>query len=366
MYVPIVSHQIAYSLCYIPMKTHRIICPYQNIFVILHKISQTRINAKCTNMKNKKQIECYIKECLQIEIHLTKMPKAQASQLPMVLTGAFDLMVGEMYGMQVVFAKDKTAQYTPLQLRKVAGLICDKTGLHSVFVVEQLSSYNQSRLIKQGVNFILPGKLMFMPELLIDIRPIRNRFNQDSKMPTTAQLVVLYHLERQPIILATIADIAEKMGVSYATCNKALTWLRGHKLATETKVGKQKLISIDKDKRAVWEKALPFMYSPVERILYTDVEVSYQSGYNALAAYSHLAHTEGDVRAWYGPVPTYFTKEENRIKIEVWRYNPELLSHTNVVDPLSLYITLKDDEDERVSMELDYMLHQVLDNEWTD
>ena len=317
-------------------------------------------------MNNKKQIECYIKECLQIDIHLTKMPKAQADQLPLVITGAFDLMVGEMYRQQVIFAKDKTAQYTPLQLRKVAGLICDKTGLHCVFVVDQLSSYNQSRLIKQGVNFILPGKLMFMPELLIDIRPIRNRFNQDSKMPITAQVIILYHLERQPIRQAAIADIAKKSGVSYATCNKALTLLRGHELATETKAGKRKLISIDKDKRAVWEKALPFMYSPVERILYTDAEVSYQSGYNALAAYSHLAHTEENVRAWYGPVPTYFTKEENRIKIEVWCYNPELLSHTSVVDPLSLYLILKDDEDERVSMELDHMLHQVLDNEWTD
>lgn len=245
-------------------------------------------------MNNKKQIECYIKECLQIDIHLTKMPKAQADKLPMVITGAFDLMVGYIYRQQVIFAKDKTAQYTPLQLRKVAGLICDKTGLHCVFVVDQLSSYNQSRLIKQGVNFILPGKLMFMPELLIDIRPIRNRFNQDSKMPITAQVIMLYHLERQPIRQAAIADIAKKSGVSYATCNKALTWLRGHELATETKAGKRKLISIDKDKRAVWEKALPFMYSPVERILYTDAEVSYQSGYNALAAYSHLAHTEED------------------------------------------------------------------------
>ena len=47
--------------------------------------------------------------------------------------------------------------------------------------------------------------------------------------------------------------------------------------------------------------------------------------------------------------------------MEVWRYSPALLSNTTVVDPLSLYLILKDDEDERVSMELDYMLHQVLD-----
>lgn len=317
--------------------------------------------ANFENMKNKKQIECYLKECLQVEANLTKLPKILADRLPMVITGAFDLMVGSLYGQRVVFAKDKTEQYTPLQLRKVAVLIGEKTGLHSIFILEQLTSYNQSRLIKQGVNFILPGKIMFMPELLIDIRPIRNSFDQDSKMPVMAQVIVLYHLECQPIIGMTITDIAETLGVSYATCNKALTWLRGHELATETKVGKHKLISLEEDKWSVWKKAFLFMYSPIERILYTDTDVHYLSGYNALAEYSHLAHTNEDVRAWHGRVPSYFTKEENKTKVEVWRYSPALLSKTAVVDPLSLYLILKDDEDERVSMELDYMLHQILD-----
>ena len=82
-----------------------------------------------------------------------------------------------------------------------------------------------------------------------------------------------------------ITDIARKLSISYATCNKALTWLRGHELATETKVGKQKLISLEIDKWTIWKKALPFMYSPVERVLYTDTEVRYLSGYNALAEY---------------------------------------------------------------------------------
>ena len=312
-------------------------------------------------MKNRKQIECYLRECLQVEVNLTKLPKTQTDRLPMVITGAFDLMVGDLYGQQVVLAKDKTGQYTPMLLRKVAGLIGEKTNLHCVFVLEQLTGYNQSRLIKQGVNFIVPGKLMFMPELLIDIRPIRNSFDQDSKMPVMAQVIVLYHLERQSIIEMAITDIARKLSISYATCNKALTWLRGHELATETKVGKLKLISLGIDKWTIWNKALPFMYSPVERVLYTDTEVRYLSGYNALAEYSHLAHTDEDVRAWYGRVPPHFTKEENKTKVEVWRYNPALLSNTTVVDPLSLYLILKDDEDERVSMELDYMLHQVLD-----
>ena len=313
-------------------------------------------------MKNVKQIETYLKESLQLAIRLSRPSKVQIEKLPMIITDAFEMMVADMYGQQVMFVQDKTKQYSPMQLRKMAALIAEKTSLWCIFVFDTITGYNQLRMIKQGVNFIVPGKLMFMPELLIDIRPIRNSLDLESKMPATAQVIVLYHLECQTIVNKKIADIADMFSVSYATCNKALTWLRGHDLAIETKIGKQKLISLDTDKWALWNKALPYMYSPIERILYNDREVHYMSGYNALAEYSHLAHTDEKVCEWDGPVPPYFSKEENDVKIEIWRYSPEVLSNTGVVDPLSLYLILKDDEDERVSMELDYMLHQTLDN----
>ncbi len=313
-------------------------------------------------MKNVKQIETYLMKSLQLAIHLSRPSKEQIEKLPMIVTDAFYLMVADIYGQQVMFVQEKTGQYSPVQLRKMAALITGKIGLRCIYVFDTITSYNQSRLIKQRVNFIIPGKLMFLPELLIDIRPMRKSFDLESKMPAYAQVIVLYHLECQPIVNRTIASISDVLGVSYATCNKALTWLRGHDLASETKVGKQKFISLDTDKWAVWNKALPYMYTPVERVLYHDSEVHYLSGYNALAHYSHLAHTEEKVCEWDAPALPCFTKEENDVKIEIWRYSPEVLSNTGVVDPLSLYLIWKDDEDERISMELDYMLHQVLDN----
>ena len=45
--------------------------------------------------------------------------------------------------------------------------------------------------------------------------------------------------------------------------------------------------------------------------------------------------------------------------IEVWKYDPALLSETGVVDKLSLYLLLKDYEDERVQIELDNMIKDI-------
>lgn len=312
-------------------------------------------------MKIKRQIETYIWKCLQVNLKLTKPTKRQVDTLPMIISGAFELMVAELYNKHIVFAQDKTETYTPVQLKKVANLISEKWEVNCVFVYEQISGYNQTRMIQQGLNFIVVGKLMYMPELLIDMRPIRNAYDQRRKMPPTAQMIVLYHLERELIVEQQIRDIAERMRVSYATCNKAISWLRGHGLAHETKEGKLKLISLDANKCEVWKKALGYLYSPVEKVLYTEQETGMLSGYNALAHYTHLVRTDERVYAWCGKIPATFTQEENAVQMQIWRYDPGVLSEDGVVDPLSLYLMLREDEDERVSMEMEEMVGKILD-----
>ena len=46
-------------------------------------------------------------------------------------------------------------------------------------------------------------------------------------------------------------------------------------------------------------------------------------------------------------------------RIETWKYAPALLSDGNAVDPLSLYLSLKDSPDERVQSELADMMENV-------
>ena len=38
------------------------------------------------------------------------------------------------------------------------------------------------------------------------------------------------------------------------------------------------------------------------------------------------------------------------MEIEIWKYDPELLARKGVVDPLSLYMSMKNTKDERVEM----------------
>ena len=46
------------------------------------------------------------------------------------------------------------------------------------------------------------------------------------------------------------------------------------------------------------------------------------------------------------------------LAVQVWRYVPAMQVRTNVVDPLSLWISLKDSADDRIQMALDELEEQ--------
>ena len=49
-------------------------------------------------------------------------------------------------------------------------------------------------------------------------------------------------------------------------------------------------------------------------------------------------------------------KEYGNLMVEVWKYSPTLLSEDGYADRLSLYLCMKDSEDERIQMECDTLI----------
>jgi hypothetical protein len=54
-------------------------------------------------------------------------------------------------------------------------------------------------------------------------------------------------------------------------------------------------------------------------------------------------------------------KEFGEHVVEVWRYDPKLLGNNNIVDVLSLYLSLRDTSDERVHKEINQLMK---DKQW--
>ena len=86
-----------------------------------------------------------------------------------------------------------------------------------------------------------------------------------------------------------------------------------------------------------------------------------ESGVNALSAYSMINKEQQKSFAISKDMVKKISTNKlfGKTKLEVWRYTPGLLAGGNVVDPLSLFLSLKDDEDERIQMELDTLIENI-------
>lgn len=314
-----------------------------------------------------KNAATYISSVLSENIVVKPVCKSIQDKLPISIVGNFELYDGQILGKNVLFAFINDGNIiTPVQTKKQLDMIQRKTGMVTILVPRYLYSYNVSRLIVQKVNFVIPNKQMFIPSLLLDLT-IVNIANEESKNDTITpltQCLLLYHLETESLSGRTSYELADKLSVSYASINRALRWLVSNDLIKLEGV-KTKTLQIDLSDRELWNKALPLLVSPIEQLYYTDALLDGQtiSGVNALSSYTMLneesrqccAVSKKDFKA----LKIIADKQFGQNEIQVWKYNPRMLSSTGVVDKLSLYLSLKDNEDERIQIELERLINEM-------
>lgn len=314
-----------------------------------------------------KNAATYISSVLSENIVVKPVCKSIQDKLPISIVGNFELYDGQILGKNVLFAFINDGNIiTPVQTKKQLDMIQRKTGMVTILVPRYLYSYNVSRLIVQKVNFVIPNKQMFIPSLLLDLT-IVNIANEESKNDTITpltQCLLLYHLETESLSGRTSYELADKLSVSYASINRALRWLVAKDLIKLEGV-KTKTLQIDLSDRELWNKALPLLVSPIEQLYYTDALLDGQtiSGVNALSSYTMLneesrqccAVSKKDFKA----LKIIADKQFGQNEIQVWKYNPRMLSSTGVVDKLSLYLSLKDNEDERIQIELERLINEM-------
>ena len=312
------------------------------------------------------EIAAYFSKTLGENVALEPANKDLLGEIPMNVSSNFVFYEGHVLGQSVLLAYLKDGDSVPpAQLNKQLSIIHRQTQLVVVLITPCISSYNKIRLVAQKVNFVIPNKQMFLPSLLLDIKPDR-KVGSDLKetIPPFAQCLLLYHLQFGSIVGASGYGLSDKFGVSYATANKSLRWLVSKDLIMLEGV-KTKTVQIDLSKRELWNKALPMLVSPIEQLYYTDaiLEGLQISGVNALASYTMLneesrqcwALTRKELKA----LDIVTDKQFGENEIQVWKYNPKMLSTEGVVDKLSLYLSLKDNDDERIQIELERLINEM-------
>jgi len=236
-----------------------------------------------------------------------------------------------------------------------------------------VTAYNRKRLIEQKVPFIVPGNQMYLPMLAIDLREHFRRIREEAPTfsPST-QVVALHALLRDAGEVLIPVELAPQLGYSAMTMTRAFDQLETAHLAEVTVRGRERCLRFVGGRKEIWEKALPFLRSPVSKRLFIrrtkEEESAIRAGLTALAHFSMLAPPEYTIYAlsredWKAlrqrhktiEVPT---QDPDASEIEVWWYPPALFAENGIVDPLSLYLSLKEDRDERTETALEEMMEK--------
>jgi hypothetical protein len=120
--------------------------------------------------------------------------------------------------------------------------------------------------------------------------------------------------------------------------------------------------------KELYEKAIPLMINPVRKRVYMNKpEVQddfFSAGLSALAELSMLNPSGSAVYGMAKSVKPGDTQlslidSERQCEVELWRYDPTVISGENRADVLSLVCSLADIKDERVEIAVEEILKKV-------
>lgn len=324
------------------------------------------------SVKGQMTIIDYIKKTTGLNIVLGNIPDEVINGLPLYLRkGKYQEIFIE--GKRVILDMRKSfAGITPDRLVKQKELLEKYFSATMVYCFEEIESYQRQRLIKKRIAFILLNRQMFIPTLLLDLKEFGAAPTvKKETLGAMSQLLVLYHLQKESIENIPLGEITTMLPVSAMSISRAISGLVTSGIC-KMEGKKTKVIQFLFEKRELWDVSLPLLNSPVKRKIYfDDLPESLHlmiSGEAALEHYSNLS-SGGDkqyaisVRQYHkmkklNTIPE-INLHDGEIALEIWNYDPTILSNSNFVDPLSLYLTFKDHEDERIQMSLDETIGKI-------
>ncbi len=315
----------------------------------------------------------YLRETLGTKVSVTAW--SGASKLPPFLTERYRFFEATILRHRLLFAVDESPEEeSPASIRKHIAQIHAKCEWPVVYVRERVTAYNRKRLIEQRVPFVVPGNQMYLPELGIDLREHfrKQMTTQPQFRPATQAILIHALLQGLPDPLVA-GELALQLGYSLMTLSRAFDEIEAAELAESKVTGRERLLHLAAPPRELWKRAQKLLRDPVSCRYFVHPAPrkahGLQAGLSALARYTVLAEPPNPVVAmsreqWTslrqkGTVNTLPMREPDACEIEMWSYAPRPFREPNVVDPLSLALSLRHSADERVEQALERMMERL-------
>ena len=233
------------------------------------------------------------------------------------------------------------------------------------------------QMVDRKIGFIASGAQLYVPEAFLDLRERAPAFaiaSAASISPTT-QFLLLAIMQGRSLGDLNLTELADDLGVSIMSISRTLDELEALQLAKAHHVGRQRRLHMLLRGQKLWEAVQAQLQSPVRkvRVVYAQdgEKIGPLAGTSALARYTMLAPPRTETRAilaasWKNlaaadtlrPATAF---DDERIEVQTWTYDPRILARNGVIDPLSLYLSVRGSPDERVAQAAEELLERF---EW--
>ena len=320
------------------------------------------------------RFQAYVRQLTGQSLVWTLVP---GPEVPAYLSQRFKPRCMEIAGQAWLAAMLKGADSpAPLQLAKQLLQLrdtCAPHAMNTILVAEHLPPHLRRRLVELGQPFAIPDRQLFWPSLgSIETaqRPKRTSPTPVTEFSPVAQQLLIALLIRRFSPPINISDAAVTLGYTAASVSQAVKALEGCGFVQSTRRSRERSFSLAGEPRDIWKQALPLMGSPVRRRLRLmrdelPIDRPIWAGESALAERTQLVEPNEPCfavasRGWEvrraEEIPT---PDAGTCLVELWRYAPEPLAQGGGVDPLSLYLSLRESADERVHIALDELLERT-------
>jgi len=305
----------------------------------------------------------------------------ESAQLPLYLQTGYRYRKAKLQGQTCLLMLEKGDEQTnkAAVLKKHLKSIGQHFPGPVIYVVESTTSFNRKRLVEQRIAFIVPGKQLYLPFAATDLRDhftatIRIPADEPKQLSAVAQQIVLLQLYQRWNEELSAQQLAEQLAVSKMTVSRAYTELAACGLANTVAIGRQKQLRFIHHGPQLWEQALPFLRNPIKKQLWIgrkDYEANQghlgneasETALSALGMMMTPTHKTIAVSAkdWPDLKKLMHIKElphnfGESVAVELWRYDPALMSEQGTVDRLSLYLSLDEEHDDRLAIAKDELL----------
>lgn len=238
------------------------------------------------------------------------------------------------------------------------------TSLKTVLCIDSITPYQRKALIEEHIPFVVKNSQIYLPFLAICLSEKYNQKADIEKFSPITQLVFLYIFYNNVQMTAT--EISEKLHCTIMSASRAYKALTDCGLFDCEQKGRNKYITPRFYGGALLKAAEPYLINPVERIRYFKYEQEFDhypiAGISALAQKTMLSDSDHDrcyaaLKKHCPDFTSIITKAEYLLiggtKLELWSYDPCVLTKDQTVDDISLLLSLDDETDERILSELE-------------